>query len=156
RRLRSAFPGAKPTGVSTFIQVAGDTSKVESASPPPPAAGPDAIVLPEKFGRYKVERILGRGGMGAVFLAEDVELHRRVALKVPTLSMFHDPDAGQRFQREARAAAVLHHPHICPVFDVGEFNGIRYLTMAYIDGAPLSKLVSPSKPVAPKKAAAAI
>jgi serine/threonine-protein kinase len=75
--------------------------------------------------------------MGAVFRARDTQLDRVVALKVPFLSS-GDTWARDRFYREARAAAALHHPNICPVFDVGEWQGIPYLTMAYIDGRSLA------------------
>ncbi len=120
--------------------------------------GSTGILLPEQFGRYKVERLLGKGSMGAVFLAEDTQLHRKVRPRrfLALAERSHDPDLGERFQREARAAAILQHPHICPIYDVGEINGIRYLTMAYIEGAPLSTVVSSVMPVSPRKAAAAV
>src|SRR5690348_7691197 len=85
--------------------------------------------LPERFGRYRVERMLGEGGMGAVYLAHDGQLDRSVALKVPFLD---GPDAGAaraRFLQEARSAAALHHPNVCPVHDLGEIDGVPYLTM---------------------------
>src|SRR2546429_6366568 len=71
--------------------------------------------LPAQFGRYRLEKLLGKGGMGAVYLAHDTQLDRPVALKVPTFG----PDDGglrERFFREARAAATLQHPNLCPVF----------------------------------------
>jgi serine/threonine protein kinase/WD40 repeat protein len=94
--------------------------------------------IPRKFGRYRIIDCLGRGGMGAVFRAEDTQLHRTVALKVPFLGD-DDADTIQRFYREARSAATLQHAHICPVFDVGEWNGIPYLTMAFIEGKSLAQ-----------------
>jgi tRNA A-37 threonylcarbamoyl transferase component Bud32 len=95
----------------------------------------------EGLGRYRILKLLGQGAMGAVYLAEDTELQRQVALKVPK---FVSPDAGderERFYREARLAATLHHPNICPVYDIGEHQGTRYITMAYLVGPPLSQLV---------------
>jgi predicted Ser/Thr protein kinase len=100
-----------------------------------------AILLPEQFGRYRIVRRLGQGGMGAVYLAHDSQLDRRVALKVPHFNPGDGPEALERFYREARLAATLNHPHICPVYDSGSCNGIPYLTMAFIEGRPLSDLV---------------
>ncbi|MBW3541107.1 MAG: serine/threonine protein kinase, partial [Planctomycetes bacterium] len=92
-----------------------------------------------QFGRYLILRELGQGAMGAVYLARDSKLDRDVALKIPKLSAFDEVEAIERFRREARAAATLRHPHICPVYDVGEIDGVHYLSMAYIDGCPLSQ-----------------
>ena len=109
--------------------------------------------LPRAFGRYRIVKQLGAGGMGAVYLAQDTQLDRHVALKVPH---FEEDDGGRcwkRFYREARAAATLRHPNICPVFDVGEFQGIPYLTMAYIEGKSLADLLRPAKPSRVKQTA---
>lgn len=100
---------------------------------------------PKQFGRYQIERTLGEGGMGAVYLAHDSQLDRKVALKTPKFSSNSDPTVMQRFYREARSAATLQHPNICPVYDVGEIDGIHYISMAYIEGRPLSDLVSSNK-----------
>ena len=88
------------------------------------------------FGRYQILRILGEGAMGSVYLAHDTVLERKVAIKVPKLDN-SDSDDLQRFYREARTMATLRHPHLCPVFDVGEFGGVHYFTMAYIEGGTL-------------------
>lgn len=101
--------------------------------------------LPRHFGRYEIERTLGEGGMGAVYLAHDSQLDRKVALKTPKFSSNSDPTMMQRFYREARSAATLQHPNICPVYDVGEIDGTHYISMAYIEGRPLSDLVSANK-----------
>src|ERR687885_102609 len=90
--------------------------------------------LPETLGRYRILKPLGQGGMGAVYLAHDTQLDRRVALKVPHFRPEDGSEALERFYREARAAAALRHPNICPVYDVGEHQGVRYLTMAYVEG----------------------
>lgn len=114
-----------------------------------------AIVLPESLGRYRILKPLGEGGMGAVFLAKDTQLDRLVALKVPKLeeSGTADSEALRRFFREARSAATLSHPNICPIHDMGEFSGTPYITMAYLEGQPLSALVEPGKPMAQRRAA---
>jgi serine/threonine protein kinase len=98
--------------------------------------------IPNPFGRYRITHLLGRGGMGAVFLAHDTQLDRPVAVKVPTFEGALTVAQKERFFREARAIAALRHPNICPVFDVGEEQGFLFLTMAYIDGRPLADLVA--------------
>jgi serine/threonine protein kinase len=95
--------------------------------------------VPVNFGRYRLVRTLGEGGMGRVFLAHDAQLDRHVALKVPRFESNCSSSMLQRFIREARSAALLRHPNICPIFDVGEVDGIQFLTMAYIDGQPLTR-----------------
>jgi serine/threonine protein kinase len=97
--------------------------------------------MPKDFGRYRIERSLGEGGMGAVYLAHDSQLDRKVALKTPKFTRNSDPNLINRFYREARSAATLQHPNICPVYDVGEIGGIHYISMAYIEGRPLSDLI---------------
>jgi formylglycine-generating enzyme required for sulfatase activity len=96
--------------------------------------------LPAVFGRYRIERRLARGGMGTVYLAHDTLLVRDVALKVPLIEASDHGEWLARFYREARAAAALRHPNLCPVFDVGEIDGTPYLTMAYIEGHSLAHL----------------
>jgi WD40 repeat protein/predicted Ser/Thr protein kinase len=91
-----------------------------------------------QLGRYRIERTLGRGGMGAVYLAHDEELGRKVALKVPFVEKRSVSVVLERFKREARSAAALRHLHVCPVYDVGEIDGQPYLTMAYVEGETLS------------------
>jgi serine/threonine protein kinase len=98
--------------------------------------------LPEQFGRYRIIRELGGGGMGRVYLAHDSQLDRRVALKVPRFSPDDGPELIERFYREARSMATLDHPNLCRVHDVAEINGIHFLTMAYIEGQPLSELAT--------------
>src|SRR5262249_9870719 len=97
--------------------------------------------LPEQFGRYRIEKQLGRGGMGTVYLAFDTHLKRRVALKVPHPHIAQDPASLERFYDEARAVARLDHPMICRVYDVGAIDGVHFMTMAFIQGTPLSSLL---------------
>jgi serine/threonine protein kinase len=97
--------------------------------------------LTEQFGRYQIVRRLGQGGMGSVYLAQDTHLERPVALKVPVFGPHDGPDARKRFLEEARTAATLDHPYLCPVYDAGEIDGQLYLTMAYIDGQSLAALI---------------
>jgi WD40 repeat protein len=120
-------------------------------SPPPPAAA-----LPEEFGRYRILRVLGEGGMGTVFLAHDTELDREVALKVPRLAPEDGSAAVERFVRSARAAATLAHPNLCPVYDAGQFQGIPYLTMPHLEGRPLAALLQEGGPRPPEWAVALV
>jgi serine/threonine-protein kinase len=88
------------------------------------------------LGTYRLERLLGRGGMGAVFLAYDTRLHRQVALKVID-SDGDDAASSDRLLREARNAAGLNHPHICAVYEVGETGGTSFIAMEYVAGRSL-------------------
>jgi predicted Ser/Thr protein kinase len=112
--------------------------------------------LPAAFGRYQVLKVLGQGGMGSVYLAHDTQLDRRVALKIPHFTSQDGPQVRERFFREARAAAMLHHPNLCPVYDVGEHAGTHYLTMAFIEGRPLSALIGGPKLLPPRQVAALV
>jgi len=94
----------------------------------------------ERLGDYHILRELGRGGMGVVYEARQESLGRRVALKVLSSSSTHEKHR-QRFEREARAAAQLHHTNIVPVFGVGREEGLSYYVMQYIDGQSLSQLL---------------
>ena len=106
------------------------------------------------FARYQIVRSLGRGAMGAVYLAYDTQLHRHVALKTPFLG--NSRLTIERFYREARTAAQLRSPHLCPIYDVGAVGGVHYLSMAYIDGEPLSRALSAGKLKAPAEIAEVI
>jgi predicted Ser/Thr protein kinase len=112
--------------------------------------------LPEGFGRYRIQRRLGRGGMGTVYLALDTELDRRVALKVPSADTGGNPELIERLLREARAAAALRHPNVCPVYDVGRINDVPYLTMAYIEGRTLQEVLGAGKRPGPAQSAALV
>lgn len=112
--------------------------------------------LPRQFGRYEIIKKLGAGAMGAVHLALDTKLERHVALKTPSFANGESDDLIQRFYREARAAANLHHPNICPVFDVGEIDGRHFISMAYIEGRPLSDYISQNKRLQQKTVAGVI
>jgi serine/threonine protein kinase len=109
--------------------------------------------LPREFGRYLVEKLLGRGGMGAVYLAQDILLGRQVALKTPTLSGPSAAATRARFLREAQSAAALLHPNICPIHDLGEIDGVPYLTMPFLRGETLSRRIGPGQLFEPRAAA---
>jgi predicted Ser/Thr protein kinase len=112
--------------------------------------------LPERFGRYRILKRLGQGGMGTVYLAHDSQLDRSVAVKVPHFRPEDGLRALERFPIEARAAAALNHRNICRVHDAGQIDGVPYLTMAYIEGRSLSDLLRAKQPFAPAEAAAVV
>ena len=118
-----------------------------------PALTPEFLALQQAVaGRYSLDRELGRGGMGVVFLARDVALDRPVAIKLLPPALAADPGARARFLREARAAARLSHPHIVPVHAVEERGDLAFFVMAYVDGETLGARVRRAGPLPPAEA----
>src|SRR5262245_27411256 len=97
--------------------------------------------VPGVLGDFRILREVGRGGMGVVYEAEQVSLNRRVALKVLPLAATMDPRQLERFRHEARAAALLHHPHVVPVYGVGCERGVHYYAMQLIEGCSLAAVI---------------
>ena len=111
-----------------------------------PQLGAKRNVMPGlegRFGRYRIIRALGKGAMGTVYLAEDTQIERQVALKTPHFTEDPTGEQMERFFREARAAGNLRHPNICPIYDFGQIDGRHFITMAYIEGRPLSAFIQP-------------
>jgi predicted Ser/Thr protein kinase len=93
-------------------------------------------------GKYRIEQLLGRGGMGAVYRARDIRLDRLVAVKVVRAELLGDPDARRRFRREAQIVAKLHHPSIVAIFDYGTFpDGGAFLVMEFVRGEDLRRVL---------------
>jgi predicted Ser/Thr protein kinase len=105
------------------------------------------------FGAYDIQREVGRGGMGVVYLATDRRLGRRVALKVIVPELAADAQFRQRFEREARVAATLEHPHVVPVYEAGEQDGSLFIAMRFIDGRDLATEVRDHGRLAPDRLA---
>ncbi|WP_145272702.1 protein kinase domain-containing protein [Tautonia plasticadhaerens] len=95
-----------------------------------------------RLGDYRIVREIGRGGMGVVFEAEQVSLGRRVALKILPHHALHDRTSAERFRREARSAARLHHTNIVPVFEVGQDGDINFYAMQLIRGQGLDAVIA--------------
>jgi serine/threonine protein kinase/WD40 repeat protein/tetratricopeptide (TPR) repeat protein len=132
-RLRSMAPALKALG---------DLSRAGSSalSGVAPLSGAEESV-PGVLGDFRILREVGRGGMGVVYEAEQVSLNRRVALKVLPFAATLDPRQLERFRHEARAAALLHHPHIVPVHGVGCERGVHYYAMQLIEGCSLAAVI---------------
>jgi len=126
-------------------------SRVSNESPLKKTSG-----VPERLGRYVIERRIGRGAMGAVYLAKDPRINRAVAVKAISIEKeFEDEElkeARLRFYREAESAGRLTHPNIITVFDAGEDKGLAYIAMEYIPGIPLRDFTDPKRLLAPKRA----
>jgi serine/threonine protein kinase len=159
--MRRRFPlqtdsldtGSKPAVTMLGSRGAGETilrPSPETSSLPAPSAASGA--MPERIGPYAILRRLGQGGMGTVYLAHDEKLDRDVALKVPRFDPQDGPHLRERFYREAKAAAALRHPNVCSIYEIGEADGVPYLTMAYIEGRPLTDYIDRNG-VAPVQAA---
>jgi len=98
-------------------------------------------MTPEKIGAYPIERELGRGGMGVVYLGRDTRLDRRVAIKVLPEAFAMDPERLARFEREARMVASLNHPNIAGIYGIEESEGHRFLALEYVDGDTLAERI---------------
>src|SRR6185312_16231662 len=99
------------------------------------------------LGTYSLERELGRGGMGVVYLARDARLDRRVAIKLLPPELAAQPGIRERFLREARTAARLSHPHIVPIHAVDEIGDFVYYVMTFVDGETLAQRVATGGPL---------
>lgn len=157
-RLRSGgvgiIGGSPSVAIGAVCEGESATQNVESPAPPEELAEclrlieevwprgrarePD-LIFPTRIGRFEVLRLLGSGGFGIVYLAQDPLLNRRVALKVPRLHALASAGLRERFRREARATAALDHPHIVPIHETGEAGPLCYIAFAYCDGPSLAQ-----------------
>jgi ABC-type branched-subunit amino acid transport system substrate-binding protein/DNA-binding beta-propeller fold protein YncE/predicted Ser/Thr protein kinase len=104
------------------------------------------------FGGYRVEEVIGRGGMGVVFRAIDLSLERPVALKLIVPDLVQDERFRERFLKEPRRAASLDHPNVIPIYEAGERDGQLYLAMRYVEGSDLRTVVTEEGPLEPERA----
>jgi serine/threonine protein kinase len=112
--------------------------------------------LGTRFGPYEMKSLIGIGGMGEVYRAYDTIKERTVALKVLRAEMAVDPGFQERFRRESRMAARLQEPHVIPVHDFGDIDGVLYIDMRLVDGRSLKDELKASGPIAPSRAASII
>jgi Tol biopolymer transport system component/predicted Ser/Thr protein kinase len=104
-----------------------------------------AVLLGQQFGRYQIIRELGRGGMGVVYLAQDINLDRHVALKLLPVHLTGDPERLRRFEREARAASALNHPNILTIHEIAQLEGRQFIATEFIDGTTLRERIASKK-----------
>src|SRR5215469_9065767 len=119
-------------------------------------AVPDEFAVGSVVAGYKLEGRIGRGGMAVVYRAHDARLDRRVALKILAPGLALDDAFRQRFIRESRAAAAVDHPHIIPVFEAGEANGVLFIAMRYVQGGDVGSLLDSARPLSPRRVSSII
>ena len=108
------------------------------------------------LGGFRIERMIGRGGMGLVYVAEQVALGRRVALKLIAPELAASPEFQARFERESRMAAAIDHPNVVPLYEAGQVDGVHYIATRFIDGTDLRALIAAEGRLRPATAAHAM
>ncbi|NNN34657.1 serine/threonine protein kinase [Streptomyces sp. S3(2020)] len=112
-------------------------------------SGRPSELIGRRIAGYRIEREIGRGGMAVVYRARDLRLDRTVALKLLAPELARNDTFRRRFTHESRAAAAIDHPHIVPVFEAGETDGVLYIAMRYVEGSDLRHLLDRQGPLTP-------
>lgn len=150
------FPKDAAIVVDAFSVAARETTteaaRTNSGTARPTGNAP--TTQPKRLGRFELLKLLGQGGCGKVFKARDPQLDRTVALKVPLKEVLQSDEERERFLREARAAAAIQHPNICPVYEVCQEGPQHYIVMAFIEGKSLAEVLKERKTPMPAKQAA--
>src|SRR6266511_3875197 len=110
------------------------------------------VAIGSTLAGFRIERLLGQGAMGAVYLAEDVHLKRKVAVKVLSHELAEDERFRRRFLVESQLAASLEHPHIVPIYAAGEEGDVLFLAMKYVEGYDLRELIDATQRVGEERA----
>lgn len=142
------------TGETSVSRESAVTGPLGAKTPPTADNSPEPLAT--RIGRFQVIGVLGEGAFGRIYRAKDPQLGREVAIKVPFDKAVQTDADRERFLREARAAAGIHHPNVCPVHEVGEADGKPYIVMAMIPGESLSAIIKSRKQPLPEKQAAVI
>ncbi len=141
-QLKSVPPSLGPVEDELACRIAVEQARaVADPSTVRVPVAPSTEPLPEAFEHYRVVRLLGQGGMGAVYLAEDTRLSRLVAVKTLKPELASAAEARERFLREARLAATIEHDHVVPIYYVGEAGGVPFLAMPFLRGQSLEELL---------------
>jgi len=102
-------------------------------------------LMGKRLGAYQIVPLVGVGGMGEVYLAQDSRLGRKVALKILPAAVAADQERMGRFVREAKAASALSHPNVAHIYDIGDFEGIHFIAMEYVEGETLAQRIQAGK-----------
>jgi eukaryotic-like serine/threonine-protein kinase len=142
--VRSPVPGKPATAAAVLSPAPGSAggSTPAGSSPSTPSWLTGILEPGMDFGpRYRIESVLGRGGMGAVYKAYDKDLDRMVALKLVRPDLTNDPEVMQRFKQELLLASKISHKNVLRIHDLGDVNGLKFISMAYVEGEDLHKIL---------------
>src|SRR6476620_7208508 len=148
----TALPPKCPTVGFTDTVGSGSLGVVPGRAPAKHPIGAMADMTPQELGHYRLDHVIGHGGMGVVYRAHDTRHNRDVALKLLSEGFSQDEEFKSRFRRESRVAARLREPHIIPIHDFGEIGDKLFIDMRLVDGQEISKILAENGPLPPARA----